>query len=117
MSWALLVHSETGLSTVVNNDPGVIKIHEDHGWERRAFPEWVDPDAPNAAERLADGEPVDTEPILDPETVNGLKGEALANALDVAGLPKSGTADEKRAKLAEHEAELAETTTTEEGVE
>lgn len=32
-----------------------------------------------------------------------LKGAALDDALDVAGLPKTGTADEKRALLIEHE--------------
>lgn len=31
-----------------------------------------------------------------------LKGAALDEALDSAGLPKSGTADEKRARYAEH---------------
>lgn len=31
-----------------------------------------------------------------------LKGAALDDALDAAGLSKSGTADEKRARLAEH---------------
>lgn len=34
-----------------------------------------------------------------------LKGKALDEALDAAGLPKSGTADEKRARLAEHQAD------------
>jgi hypothetical protein len=37
-----------------------------------------------------------------------LKGEALAAALDDAGLPKTGTADEKRASLAEPEPEPEE---------
>lgn len=32
-----------------------------------------------------------------------LKGQALDDALDAADLPKSGTADEKRARLAEHQ--------------
>lgn len=32
-----------------------------------------------------------------------LKGAALDEALDAAGLPKSGSADEKRARLAEHQ--------------
>lgn len=34
-----------------------------------------------------------------------LKGAALDEALDAAGLPKSGSADEKRARLAEHQAD------------
>lgn len=33
-----------------------------------------------------------------------LKGAALDQALEDAGLPKSGSADEKRARLAEHQA-------------
>jgi len=37
-----------------------------------------------------------------------LKGEALAQALDDAGLPKTGTADEKRASLANAEPEPEE---------
>lgn len=39
--------------------------------------------------------------VQDPEE---LKGEALDAALEDAGLPKSGSADEKRARLAEHQA-------------
>jgi hypothetical protein len=37
-----------------------------------------------------------------------LKGKALDQALEEAGLPKSGSADEKRARLAEHIATTAE---------
>lgn len=36
-----------------------------------------------------------------------LKGAALDDALDDADLPKTGTADEKRARLAEHQADQA----------
>jgi hypothetical protein len=32
-----------------------------------------------------------------------LKGQALDDALEAAGLPKSGTADEKRRRLADHQ--------------
>lgn len=35
------------------------------------------------------------------ETPEELKGQALDDALEAAGLPKTGTADEKRARLAE----------------
>jgi hypothetical protein len=45
--------------------------------------------------------------------VNGLKGKQLEDALDQAGLSKAGSADEKRARLAEHEAALAANDTTE----
>lgn len=41
----------------------------------------------------------DEAPDADPAE---LKGAALDEALEAAGLPKSGTADEKRARLAEH---------------
>ena len=43
------------------------------------------------------------------DQVADLKGKALDAALDEAGLSKSGTVEEKRARLAEHEA--AEITT------
>lgn len=43
-----------------------------------------------------------------------LKGKALDAALEDAGLSKSGTADEKRDRLAEYEASLAETNKEEE---
>ena len=46
-----------------------------------------------------------------------LRGKALDEELEDAGLSKSGTADEKRARLAEHKAALAATTTEEEGSE
>lgn len=38
------------------------------------------------------------------EETEELKGAALDEALEAAGLPKTGTADEKRARLAEHQA-------------
>jgi hypothetical protein len=37
-----------------------------------------------------------------PAAGSDLKGKALDEALDAAGLPKTGSADEKRARLAEH---------------
>jgi len=39
------------------------------------------------------------------DVANELKGKALDQALEDAGLPKSGTADEKRARYAEYLAE------------
>jgi hypothetical protein len=49
----------------------------------------------------------DTDLTTEPEVTppSELKGEALTQALDDAGLPKTGTADEKRASLAETEPE------------
>jgi hypothetical protein len=37
-----------------------------------------------------------------PAASGELKGKALDEALDAAGLPKTGSADDKRARLAEH---------------
>jgi hypothetical protein len=54
--------------------------------------------------RLAQMDP-DWEVIEDAEAdTAGLKGDALDQALKDAGLPTTGRADEKRARLAEHEA-------------
>lgn len=39
-----------------------------------------------------------------PEPPEELKGQALEDALEERGLPKSGTADEKRARVSEHDA-------------
>jgi hypothetical protein len=113
MGWAVLVHKVTGGVTVVPDEPDVILRHEVLDWERRALPDWLDPNDPLAPAVLADRGLDWTEPILDAETVNGLKGKALDEALDEAGLPKAGSADEKRARLAEHEAALAANDTTE----
>lgn len=53
----------------------------------------------SAAKGESAGEPADKDGSEDGEE---LKGAALDEALEKAGLPKSGTADEKRARLAEH---------------
>lgn len=37
-----------------------------------------------------------------------LRGKALDSALEAAGLPKNGTADEKRQRLTDHQASVAE---------
>jgi hypothetical protein len=43
--------------------------------------------------------------VTEAEEAHELKGAALDEALDRAGLSKSGTADEKRARLADHTTE------------
>ena len=43
----------------------------------------------------------------EPEPDVELKGQALEEALDERGLPKTGSADEKRARVAEHDARVA----------
>jgi hypothetical protein len=65
----------------VPNHPVVIQDFQDRGWET---PE-------DSAERAAS----------EAET---LRGRALVQALEDAGLPNTGTADEKRKALAEHAA-------------
>lgn len=80
-----------------------------------------DPEAQDAAETehaaaATDGTPVDDgqkapasdtvgEPEAEPDVE--LKGQALDDALEERGLPKTGTADEKRARVAEHDAAAA----------
>lgn len=107
MAWAYMVNETTGGTTLVPNRSDVIEAHEQRGWALAEMPAELDPDAPNLGTTVALAEALD-------ETAE-LKGKELDAALEAAGLPKSGTADEKRARLAEHEATLAET--TEEGNE
>lgn len=73
-----------------------------------------DPDAQDQAETehtedVTDGTPVtvtDAEQAEEPEPESDtLRGQALDDALEAAGLSKSGTADEKRQRLADHEAQ------------
>lgn len=105
--WMYLVHPETGGAQVAPDNPGVLEHFEARGWERHVMPAELDPNAPDT------GAVYETERILSEDEALGLKGKALDEALDAAGLSKAGTADEKRARLAEHEAELAEDTTQE----
>ncbi|WP_447643172.1 hypothetical protein [Nocardioides zeae] len=84
-----------------------------------------DPAAQDAAETghaaaATDGTPIDdgqkapaSDPESEPEPEPELKGQALDDALEERGLPKTGTADEKRARVAEHDA--AATTAPTEG--
>jgi hypothetical protein len=81
----------------VPNHPAVVQDFQDRGWET---PE-------ESAERAA-GE------------AEQLRGRALVQALEEAGLPNTGTADEKRKALAEHAAQqnqAAQADTTTENTE
>lgn len=64
-------------------------------------------DVPTVTQELGEevGQPA-PEPVgvVDREVVEDLKGEALDTALEERGLTKTGTADEKRARVAEHDA-------------
>ena len=75
----------------VHDHPAVVQDFRDRGWET----------ADDIAARAG-------------AEAEELRGKALDEALDNAGLSKSGSADEKRARLAEYEAKAAITTTTEE---
>jgi hypothetical protein len=107
MGWAYMVHPDAGAARV-SDDPSVVEHYEGRGWVRHTLPAALDPDAPNFDPDQASVEEVQR--IYSADEVAELKGQALDDALDAAGLSKSGTADEKRARLAEHEATLAATT-------
>lgn len=80
---------------------GVVELHTD---EHDAYVAYCAVNVQFKVEDL-DDEPA---PQVDPED---LKGKALDEALEAAGLVKTGSADEKRARLAEHEqlqAQIAE---------
>jgi hypothetical protein len=114
MAWAFLRHSVTGGVHLVPEDS--VPLFEARGWVRHAMPEGLDANDLRAPDSLDEVLALESLPeqILSEEEVADLKGAALEEALVNAGLSKSGTADEKRARLAEHEAELANTTEEEE---
>lgn len=62
------------------------------------------PAAQDKAETAHAKASVDGDTVPGSEPAAELKGAALDEALEAAGLPKTGTADEKRARLAEHTA-------------
>ena len=64
-----------------------------------------DTDAQDADESAHAEAATDGTPVPGSETAAELKGQALDDALEAAGLSKTGTADEKRARLAEHRGE------------
>jgi hypothetical protein len=98
IEWVELYHPEQRVKHNVPNNPGVIDYFRDLGWYT------PEESAAHAEEQAA-------------KDAEALKGKALDDALAEKGLPKTGTADEKRARLAELEAESAITNTEEEGSE
>ena len=95
-----LTHPEHGEHKVPDN-PGVIAYFVGRGYVVSDLPAELEADDPEFIEAL--------EKLRAGEQVSELKGKALDDALDAAGLSKSGTVEEKRARLTEHEA--AEVTT------
>ena len=94
VKWVELYNPSQAVWHSFHDHPAVVQHFRERGWET--------PD--DIAARAG-------------EEAEELRGKALDRALEDAGLSKSGTVDEKRARLAEHEAELAITTTEEEGSE
>ena len=95
------------------NDPSVVVAQQARGWVLHTMPKAFDDDALNTGEIVQSAEIYSSEPVLTAAEVEELKGKALDQAIEDAGLPKTGTADEKRAALAEYESGLAGSTTTE----
>jgi hypothetical protein len=96
IEWVELYHPEQRVKHNVPNNPGVIDYFRDLGWYT------PEESAAHAEEEAA-------------AHAEALKGKALDDALAEKGLPKTGTADEKRARLAELEAESATPTEENEG--
>jgi hypothetical protein len=104
MGWALVVYPETGGYDLVPDDPGVIADREQRGWERRPLPDGVDANDEQAVLREAIERAPESTPILTEEEAAKLKGQALEDALDARSLPHTGSADEKRQRIADHDA-------------
>lgn len=111
MGWVYLRHEDTEGSGLFPDEPGVIEAFEARGWVRYTMPPELDPDAPNVGAGHGFEPGSSSERILSADEVIALRGQSLDDALEAAGLSKSGTADEKRTRLAEYEAGLADTTT------
>jgi hypothetical protein len=111
MGWVYLRHSDFDGECQVSDEPGVVEYYEIRGWVRHVTPDYLNPDAPNADTLAQAADAYEPERILSEDEALALKGKELDAALDAAALSKSGTADEKRTRLAEYEAGLADTTT------
>jgi hypothetical protein len=96
-----LIHPDHGVHKVPDN-PGVLAYFAGRDYVVADLPAELDADDPEFIEALAK--------LQAKDEVAELKGKALDDALDAAGLSKSGTVEEKRARLTEHEA--AEVVTT-----
>lgn len=104
-----LRHPDIEGGALVSDEPGVLEHYQARGWEVWTAPIDLDPDAPNLDEVREAEEVYEGERILSEDEVTALKGQALDRALEDAGLSKSGSADEKRARLADYQAGLADT--------
>jgi len=96
--WKWLTHPEFGVHRVPDN-PGVVESFTQRDWQLTDIDGELASDSEEFAEALASRQAV--------QDAEELKGKALDDALDGAGLSKSGSADEKRQRLAEHQAAVS----------
>lgn len=118
MAWAFLKHPETGGAHLVPEDAAW--VFEARGWERHDMPAGVDAEDPYAPALLDEAlnPPVGSVAAKQQKAAEAaaaddaakLKGQALEDALEKRGLPKTGTADEKRAAVANYDAANPEPT-------
>lgn len=99
--WKWLISEINGLPHRVPDDSEVVAFYAARGFEVTDIPGDLDSDTEEFEAALAARQAV--------QEAEELKGRALDEALDSAGLSKSGSADEKRQRLAESQA--AEVTT------
>ena len=93
-NWVWLISDINGLPHRVPEE--VVAFHAARGFQVTDIPGDLDSDSEEFADALAERQAV--------QDAEELKGKALDDALDSAGLSKSGSADEKRQRLAEHQA-------------
>jgi hypothetical protein len=103
--WKWLVNADLNGAHRVPDNPGVVESFEARGWEVTDLSGDLDADSPEVTDAVA--------LAAAGEQVSGLRGKALNDALDEAGLSKTGTVKEKQARLAGLKAESATTTTEE----
>jgi hypothetical protein len=94
--WKWLISDINGLPHRVPDDPAVIATHVARGFELTDLPGDLNPDDEEFVAALAVRQAG--------KDAEELRGKALDEALEQAGLSKSGTVDEKRQRLAESQA-------------
>ena len=94
--WVWLVSGINGLPHRVPDNPEVIEFFIARGFEVTDIPGELDSDTEEFAAATAGRQAL--------QEAEELKGKALDEALESAGLSKSGSVDEKRQRLAEHQA-------------
>jgi len=96
-NWVWLISPANGLPHRVPE--GVVEFYAARGYEVTDIDGELDSDSEEFANALAERQSA--------RDAEELKGKSLDEALDGAGLSKSGSADEKRQRLAEHQAAVS----------